>query len=177
MPGLTIHLAAAKEYIRKHPNEDEAEFLDGAIAPDFAADGFLAHRSSPDVTKNGQLFLSGKVILKDSLNDFDINTSFGRGYFFHLITDHEFCQQLLKYENNYSEMTYEGIREKLYHDYSVTNAFFKKKYGVVFPEKIKEYGIEKPGTPIIINTEDICKMIDMLSEIDLKDYYDAQAQS
>ena len=176
MPGLAIHLAAANEYIKKHPNENKVRFLDGAIAPDVAMNGLLSHRSSHDVTKDGQHYLLGKVVLRDCLNDFDMNSSYGRGYFFHLITDHAFCCLLLGYGKNYSDMTYNGIREKLYHDYSVTNAFFKEKYGVVYPEEVKEYDVESSGTPTIINIEDVCRMIEDLSEIDLESYYKAQAQ-
>lgn len=37
MPGFTIHIAVAKEYIKKHKDEikNEEEFIKGIIDPDY----------------------------------------------------------------------------------------------------------------------------------------------
>ena len=170
MPGLTIHLAAANEYLKNHPEEDATEFTNGAIAPDFVEDTDISHHSRENIRNNGLSFLLGKVVLKDCLPDFDIKTSFGRGYFFHLITDDEYYRSLAKDEERFARMTYGELKDKLYHDYTATNTFLKNKYNVVFPEVAQEYDIDEPDDPLVIDLDDTCSVIEWLGTLDLDEY-------
>lgn len=170
MPGLTIHLAAANEYLKNHPEEDAEEFKRGAIAPDYVPDTDISHHSKENIRNNGLSFLMGKVVLKDCLPDFDFNTAFGRGYFFHLITDHECYFALAKDEERFRAMTYAELKEKLYHDYAATHVYLKKKYDVVLPEIAKEYDVEESAEPIVMDIEDLCSIIEWLGTLDLCKY-------
>ena len=45
MPGFTIHIIIAKEYIKKHPNEikNEKDFIRGSISPDLTTNKNKTH--------------------------------------------------------------------------------------------------------------------------------------
>ena len=43
MPSFNIHLAIANRYIQKHKIENQKEFLEGSIAPDFVENKRLSH--------------------------------------------------------------------------------------------------------------------------------------
>jgi hypothetical protein len=170
MPGITIHLAAANEYLKNHPEENADEFKKGAIAPDYFPDTDVSHHSRENIRNNGLSFLMGKVVLRDCLPDFDFNTAYGRGYFFHLITDHEYYLALAKDENRFAAMTYFDLKEKLYHDYLATHVFLKKKYNVELPEIAKEYDTEESAEPVVIDLDDLCDIIEWLGTLDLNKY-------
>lgn len=123
MPGITIHLAAANEYLKKHPEENAKDFLVGSVAPDCVPRHDVTHHSSPHCNENDALtFLVDKVNLGGCLSDFDINTSYGRGYFFHLLVDNEFYRNVLgKDKEKFSQMPYETLEEQLENDYDVTS--------------------------------------------------------
>lgn len=165
-----MHLAAANEYLKNHIKENASEFRKGAIAPDFVSDTDISHHSKSSIRDNALSFLLGKVVLKDCLGDFDMNTPFGRGYFFHLITDYEYYRSLVKDRDMLSSMTYREIKDKLYHDYAATNRYFKEKYDVVLPDKAKQYDIDEPDELQIIDIDEASVIIEWLGRIDLNDY-------
>ena len=170
MPGISIHLAASNAYLEKHPEENRDEFILGSISPDETEDSALTHHSTPGFRDGSMAFLLGKVNLRECLPDFDINTSFGRGYFYHLITDYEFFHNVAKDVERIERMSYRELKDQLYHDYSATSLFFKKKYKTVFPEIVAKYDFDYDEEPIIIDLDDTCKLIEKLSDIDLEKY-------
>ena len=170
MPGIAIHLAAANEYIKNHPEEDKVDFLRGAIAPDYVEDTDISHHSKDSIRNNGLSFLLGKVVLKDCLPDFDFSTAYGRGYFYHLVTDHEFYRMLAKDEERFARMTYAELKEKLYHDYSATGKLLKDRYRVVFPEEAKEFDTDFSEEPLVMDIEDTFSLIEWLGTLDLGRY-------
>jgi len=173
MPGITIHLAAANEYLKNHPDENKEEFIKGSIAPDFTGDSAKSHHSNSDIFDSAICFLRGKVNLRECLADFDINTSFGRGYFYHLITDDRFYSSLAVDEQQFDSMNYEELKNKLYHDYAVTNSFFKDKYRVVMPEAVKKYDVNKTGELSIIDLDKVCDMVEELGLLNLNKYIES----
>ena len=82
MPGYVIHLAVAKEYLKKskNRNENEEEFINGVIFPDSVKDKAITHYGEK----------SSKSNLYEFLKDKNVNNSFYRGYFLHLLTDYLF---------------------------------------------------------------------------------------
>ena len=94
----------------------------------------------------------------------------GYHYLFHLITDDEYYRSLAKDEERFATMTYRELKEKLYHDYTATNAFLKNKYDVVFPEIAQEYDIDKPGETTVIYQNNACSKIDWQGTLDLVEY-------
>lgn len=170
MPGISIHLAVAAKYMELHRVKDRDAFSVGSIAPDFAVDTDLSHHSSPNIRDSAFSFLIGKVNLKECLSDFDINTDYGKGYFLHLITDYEYYRCLAKDEDRYRDMPHYELKYLLYHDYAVSNKYYKKKYNFVFPDMVKKYDVLKEGKLFIIDLEETDKIIEWLGSIDLEEY-------
>lgn len=170
MPGISIHLAASNAYLEKHPHENREEFILGSISPDMAKETAVSHHSAPDFRDGSMAFLLGKVNLRECLADVDLSTSFGRGYLHHLITDYEFFHMIAKDVERIEKLSYRELKDQLYHDYTATSRFFKRKYKTVFPEAVAKYDLDGDEAPIIINLDETCAMIARLSEIDFEEY-------
>ena len=134
MAGYVIHLAIAEEYLRKHKDikEDYEEFIKGVIYPDSVTDKSLTHYG----------IKSSKVILKDFLQDNEINNSYMRGYFLHLITDYLFYNKYL-----------EKFSKDIYNDYDILNKRLIEKYNVVLPENVQNNVFYKEGETKILTME------------------------
>lgn len=148
MAGYVIHLAIAEEYLRKHKDikEDYEEFIKGVIYPDSVTDKSLTHYG----------IKSSKVILKDFLQDNEINNSYMRGYFLHLITDYLFY-------NKY----FEKFSKDIYNDYDILNKRLIEKYNVVLPVNIQNNVFYKEGETKILTMELAIKIIDEISDLNL----------
>lgn len=148
MAGYVIHLAIAEEYLRKHKDikEDYEEFIKGVIYPDSVTDKSLTHYG----------IKSSKVILKDFLQDNEINNSYMRGYFLHLITDYLFYNKYL-----------EKFSKDIYNDYDILNKRLIEKYNVVLPVNIQNNVFYKDGETKILTMELAIKIIDEISDLNL----------
>ena len=148
MAGYVIHLAIAEEYLKKHKDvkEDYEEFIKGVIYPDSVTDKSLTHYG----------IKSSKVILKDFLQDNEINNSYMRGYFLHLITDYLFYNKYL-----------EKFSKDIYNDYDILNKRLIEKYNVVLPENIQNNVFYKEGETKILTMELAIKIIDEISDLNL----------
>ena len=148
MAGYVIHLAIAEEYLRKHKDvkEDYEEFIKGVIYPDSVTDKSLTHYG----------IKSSKVILKDFLQDNEINNSYMRGYFLHLITDYLFYNKYL-----------EKFSKDIYNDYDILNKRLIEKYNVVLPENVQNNVFYKEGETKILTMELAIKIIDEISDLNL----------
>ena len=148
MAGYVIHLAIAEEYLKKHKDvkEDYDEFIKGVIYPDSVTDKSLTHYG----------IKSSKVILKDFLQDNEINNSYMRGYFLHLITDYLFYNKYL-----------EKFSKDIYNDYDILNKRLIEKYNVVLPENIQNNVFYKEGETKILTMELAIKIIDEISDLNL----------
>lgn len=148
MAGYVIHLAIAEEYLKKHKDvkEDYDEFIKGVIYPDSVTDKSLTHYG----------IKSSKVILKDFLQDNEINNSYMRGYFLHLITDYLFYNKYL-----------EKFTKDIYNDYDILNKKLIEKYNVVLPENIQNNVFYEDGETKILTMELAIKIIDEISDLNL----------
>ena len=148
MAGYVIHLAIAEEYLKKHKDvkEDYDEFIKGVIYPDSVTDKSLTHYG----------IKSSKVILKDFLQDNEINNSYMRGYFLHLITDYLFYNKYL-----------EEFTKDIYNDYDILNKKLIEKYNVVLPENIQNNVFYEDGETKILTMELVIKIIDEISDLNL----------
>ena len=148
MAGYVIHLAIAEEYLKKHKDvkEDYEEFIKGVIYPDSVTDKSLTHYG----------IKSSKVILKDFLQDNEINNSYMRGYFLHLITDYLFYNKYL-----------EKFSKDIYNDYDILNKRLIEKYNVVLPENIQNNVFYEDGETKILTMELVIKIIDEISDLNL----------
>ena len=148
MAGYVIHLAIAEEYLKKHKDvkEDYDEFIKGVIYPDSVTDKSLTHYG----------IKSSKVILKDFFLDNEINNSYMRGYFLHLITDYLFYNKYL-----------EKFTKDIYNDYDILNKRLIEKYNVVLPENIQNNVFYEDGETKILTMELAIKIIDEISDLNL----------
>ena len=148
MPSFTIHLAVAKKYLEKHKEEDEIEFYNGVIEPDLKnkeTSHFGKYSSCPDLNKY--------------CKEVGLNSSYNRGYFLHLLTDDLFYNRFLQ-----------QFSEKIYDDYDKINQALIEKYNLKIPEKIKDKVKFKEGNTQILDFEKVCKFIDTVGNIELKNY-------
>lgn len=149
MPGYVIHIAIAKEYFKKHEKEKLDEFIDGTIFPDSTANKSLTHYGkSPAYTSLFKFLENNKL-----------DTVFNRGHFLHLVTDYLFY-------NHYLD---KFAKPQIYDDYDFLNKKLMKKYQITLPEKIKDKVFFKEGTPLFLSMELIEKMVEEISNLNLKD--------
>lgn len=149
MAGYVIHLAVAEEYLKKHNNikENYDEFIEGVIYPDSVTDKSLTHYGSK----------SSKVILKAFLKENKLESSYQKGYFLHLVTDYLFY-------NKYLDI----FTKDIYDDYDILNKFLIEKYNVKIPSKVEDKIFYKEGKTKLLTKELSEKVIDEISELDLK---------
>lgn len=148
MPSFVIHIAIANEYIKKHnKKEDYEEFIKGTIEPDLT--------NNKEITHYGEKI--SYIYLNKFLENNNIEGSFNRGYFLHLITDYLFYNKYLDYY----------IKDKLYNDYYILNKDIIPKYNVGMIEEIKEFMTSKEGKPEILNLALIYKLIEEVSSLDI----------
>lgn len=150
MPGYVIHLAVAEEYLKNHKNKSEeySEFIEGVIFPDSVKDKSETHYGVKSSVSN----------LYEFLKENEIDTSFKRGYFLHLLTDYLFYN---RYVNRMSK--------DMYNDYDILNSKLIEKYNVVLPEKVKNQVFFKDGELVILSMELIDKLVFDISKMDIDD--------
>lgn len=148
MPGFVIHLATAKEYMRKHSRaiKNENEFFKGVIAPD------LTTKENKVVTHYGNN--SAEVSLRRYLKDKTIESDFDKGYFLHLVTDYIFYNKILICSS-----------KDIYNDYDILNKYLIEKYSVVIPKEVEEFIFFKSGKAKILDLDMAEKTIDISSNI------------
>lgn len=148
MPGYVIHIATAKEYLRKHKNiEDEEEFIKGTIFPDFTTNKATTHYGKS----------SGFTNINKFLDKNQINNSFNKGYFLHLVTDYLFYNYYL-----------DKFSKDIYNDYDIINKRLMEKYDINLPFEVKDKVFFKEGKTKILSYELACKVIDEISNYNLE---------
>ena len=147
MPGYVIHTAIAQEYLKQHEENNKNDFLKGVIFPDRTKNKAETHYGKSPAYTN----------LKEFLLKNDINTSFKRGHFLHLVTDYLFYNYYL---DNFT-------KEALHSDYDKTNKYLIEKYKVKLLDEIKNKVFFTEGKTEILTLELACKVIDEISKLDL----------
>ena len=154
MPGFVIHIAIAKEYIKKHNNIKDIEgFIKGNIEPDLTNDKTKTHYGKSPTYTN----------LKEFLLHNEINNSFNKGKFLHLIADYLFYNYYLK------EFPIKESKEILHNDYDIINEELIKKYDIIVLDNIKQYIFYKKGIPKILKLDFVLKIIDEISNLTLEE--------
>ena len=154
MAGYVIHLAVAEEYLRNHKDnkEDYNEFIEGVIYPDSVKDKSETHYGE----------ISNDANLYEFLQDKNIDNSFNRGYFLHLLTDYLFYNHYLSWNSKDIYNNYD-----MYNDYDVLNKPLIEKYNLVLPEKIKDMIYYKEGELKVLSTKLIDNVIKDISKMDI----------
>lgn len=157
MASYTIHIAIAKEFLRKNKGYNEEQFIKGTIAPDLAKDKSRTHFARLSSESNWGKFL----------RFYSLDNGYYAGWFLHLITDRLFFEEYLNDWENRDDAN----GEKLYSDYYILNKSIIEKYNVPIVEEVKDYmAYHKEEKLNYINKETLYKFIDEISDIDLKEY-------
>lgn len=150
MPSYAIHLAVAEEYLRKHDkqqSENYQEFIEGVIYPDTVKDKSKTHYGE----------YSSKSNLYRFLQENNMDNSFKRGCFLHLLTDYIFYNQYIEYWS-----------KDIYHDYSILNDDLIKKYHVTVPEDVEGFMESYENSQLKILTVPMIEdFIDEVSKLDI----------
>ena len=182
MPCLAMHLAIAKEYLNKYPEEDEEEFILGTIAPDIDMPYIDKYINGVNSDKNSHHFgdnynttdaieyMKKKVNFGKFFASNDLSTSFLRAYFLHLISDYLFFGEYITQED-IKGMSFVEIRDKGYADYNRITSKLIEKYNLVIPECIKEMvsGYSE-GELEILKENQVYKFIEDISNININDF-------
>lgn len=167
MPGFAIHIAVAKQYIKKHSSQikDEEEFIKGTIAPDLNQD-----MTQISTNKNETHYEEGKtnkVSISNFLKDPKVNIEqdYWKGYLIHLITDDYFYHKYFKKE------TREIVEKKdsFYYDYDCLNEKILEYYQIEPLEMIKKYINILQANPKYLELDRIISFIEEISNIDIED--------
>lgn len=171
MPGFNIHIAVAKQYMKKHEGEikNEKEFLDGTIRPDMEEDlvqickdktkthyGNLGYKNDGTFETNFDEFLEDEKV--------DISKDFYKGYLLHLLTDYYF------YNKYFNKELLEVIKNNdLFHyDFDCTNKMLEDKYDIVLSDNLKKFTGYSDGKPKYINPKKLLDFIEEVSSISLE---------
>ena len=162
MPGLTIHIAIAKQYIAKHKKEikNEEEFIKGVIAPDLSEDKNQSHYGNWEDYKE-----------RTNINEFlknpkvDMRQDYWKGFFIHLLTDHYFYSKNFKRENEEISKN----KDKFYNDYDYLNKALREKYKIEPLENIKKYMDIYDGEPKYLKQDKIIEFIEEISNMDIQE--------
>ena len=170
MPGFAIHIAVAKEYIKKHKQEikNEEEFIKGTIAPDLDE---TMQEVSKDKSKThyGEWGKYQQTTYFDRFfedKNVDLNQDYWKGYLLHLIADYYFYKVYFSKETN----AIQENNDTFYHDYDCLNKFLVEKYDIKmiagkphnFPVIEKYIGIVE-GNGKYLEKDRIIKFIDEVS--------------
>ncbi len=179
MPCLAIHLAVAKKYLEKHPEENKDEFILGTIAPDINLPdiGKLIKGVSED--KNSYHFglnfkanniieyMKKKVDFSLFFQSNDINTSFLRAYFLHLICDYRFFGEYIE-DKRLIDLSFDEAIKIGYNDYNLITPKIISKYKLDIPEQIIEIISGKgEGKMELLDENLVYKFIDEMADLDL----------
>jgi len=169
MPGYTIHIAIAKEYMKKHKNEinNEYEFIKGAIAPDMneKLDGPAEDKSKTHYGKWGKYEVT--TYINEFLNDLnvDMTNDFWKGYFLHLLADHYFYNQSFKKEHQ--EMIKNN--DRFYYDYDCLNKELIEDYKIEVLDNIKEFMNFFDAEPKYLKKAKLVDFIDRISDMNIQE--------
>ena len=163
MPGVTIHLAAAKQYIKKHKGEikNEEEFIKGTFAPDVDYTTGETQKDK-DKTHYGKWGKATTTDLNKFLKDdkVDISSDYWKGYFIHLLVDHYFYNKYFTYEK---ECVIENT-DSFYNDYDCLNDILIKEYELKVPESLEKFMKTAKGELRYLEEEKVIGFINKVSE-------------
>lgn len=169
MPGFTIHIATAKEYMRKHKLEikNEEEFIKGVIAPDMNEnlDDPAEDKSKTHYGKWGKHQVT--TLIDDFLKDSKINLEddFWKGYFLHLLTDHYFYNKYFKEEHEQIVKN----DDRFYYDYDCLNKSIIDIYKIDIMDNIKKFMNMYDEEPKYLKKLKIIDFIEEISSMNIED--------
>ena len=179
MPCLAIHLAVAKKYLDSHLEENKDDFILGTIAPDINMPNINEYINGVNEDKNSHHFglnyktdnlieyMKKKVDFNLFFQSNDINTSFLRAYFLHLLCDYYFFGEYVT-DERLSNLSFMDAVKIGFNDYDLITPKLISKYNLEIPDQIKDIISGKgEGEIKLLNEDMVDRFIDEMSSIDL----------
>lgn len=181
MPCLAIHLAVAKKYLEKHPEENKDDFILGSIAPDIdlpeinnyingVSDDKNSHHFGLNYQTNDLIeYMKKKVDFSLFFAQNDINTTFLRAYFLHLLCDYYFFGEYIN-DKKIENLSFVDAVKIGFNDYNLITPKLIEKYNLEVPDLIKDIisgqGI---GEIRLLDESTVDRFIDEMANINLLD--------
>ena len=164
MASFSMHLAIAKLYLNTHKEEDIEEFIKGTLAPDLTDDKSATHYGRHAAWANPANYLQS--------NGNDIENSFKKAYFLHLITDYLFYHKLIDVDDYLEKLGVDEWRRRHRTDFDILEDEIKKKYEIEdmvekLPDHIKKHMTKAQGELTIFERESLYNLLEDISKIDL----------
>lgn len=184
MANITVHMAIAQEWAKRHKVENLDDFIWGAVAPDVLSwekkNGYVTHYGDKVNDKTPLIDnLSNKTHIDRYLAKNTLLTDYDKGYFLHLVTDLLFYNDFIDIavlQKYYDE--HDGqIKGCYYHDYDCTLEFVTKTYNVNYQNKHREvtelenkYGkCAIKDAPWLYSEQQLADFIIRVAKIDLEE--------
>ena len=179
MPCLAIHLAIAKKYLENHPDENREDFILGTIAPDINMPNISEYINGVTDDKNSHHFglnyqtedlieyMQRKVDFSLFFQSNDINTTFLRAYFLHLLCDYRFFGEYIT-DERLMGLSFRDAVKIGFNDYDLITPILISRYNLEIPEQIKEIVSRKgEGTLQLLDEDLVYRFIDEMAEVNL----------
>ena len=182
MASFSMHLAIAKLYLEKHPEEDVDEFIKGSIEPDLVPynEKGRTHYGLHAAWSNPAKYLQE--------NGRSIENSRKRGYFLHLVTDYWFyhvltnIDEIVTKQNLKEVATKQNVDELVAkpniaewiknqrNDFSILEGEIEDKYEIQdyidkLPENVKKVMTRAEGELKIFERESLFKFLEDVPQI------------
>lgn len=179
MPCLVMHLAIAKKYLKIHPEENYNEFILGTIAPDIDMEGIENYINGVTHDKNSHHFgenyqttdvieyMQKKVNFEKFFEENNIDTSFKRAYFLHLLADYYFFGKYITHNDLIGKSLMEVVKIG-FNDYDLITPIIIEKYDLDLPPQLEFLNNCKgKGDLQLLNLEEVFKFIEDMSMLDI----------
>ena len=179
MPCLAIHLAVAKKYLENHGEENKEDFILGTIAPDINMPNISNYINGVSDDKNSHHFglnfktdnlieyMKKKVDFNLFFSSNDINTSFLRAYFLHLVCDYYFFGEYINSEKLRGLSFMDAVKIG-FNDYNLLTPKLIAKYNLEVPETIKDIISGKgEGEIQVLDETTVDQFISEMANLDL----------
>ena len=176
MASLILHEIIGELYCEKNNIPDKEDFLSGNIAPDILpTDKEANHYTSKKSFTTYLDAIKGRVNLSNFCRVDNINTSYKKGYFLHLVTDYIFYERLIINNEKFADFInspYPHSSQKMYKDYERVAYFVCNNYPNIDISKLPSFAtpiLEEPMT--LFTNEEISNLIEICSNIDIDKLY------
>lgn len=172
MACASIHLAIAKEYIKRHSGLNKEQVFAGTLYPDSVEDDTKTHYTLQNRGMDILSHVQGKVDLYAFLKENEPLDDFSLGWFLHLVTDYLFFQECFS-KQYFNNLTYQRFCKELYHAYSCLNLYIEEKYNITkedYEAYPSEYYTGIPYEECILNKKMVDDFITRVASIDIETY-------
>jgi len=187
LANISVHIAVAQEWAKKHKVANLDDFVWGAVAPDILGKTQGSHithyctkvfNDDMDLTYLKERY-DNRVNIDNYLNSVNVNSDYELGYLLHLVTDKFYYSNFLNIEKIKNMCkTYSEVKKIVYQTYDATLKFVNETYNVNYQNKHRQMDglFERYGNcyieeePILYTKEELRMFIEQMSNVDLENF-------